>query len=566
MADLNPVEIWKAQKHGFDVWPDFLRWAETGISYDEIDEPDLQRLKWHGIFWRKHDRNRYMLRVRIPACEMTADQAHALAFIAYEAGHEILDLTTRGNIQIQGLTIEKIPKAIAALERSGLTSKQTGLDNIRNVTSHPLAGLDLEELIDTREAARAVTALFIDNRALADLPRKFNIGFSGRRDTAPHDWTQDISWLAAYGPESAVGYRLLIGGMQGPTPHLGWHLPVFVRPDQLCEVTLSILHLFRETGSRSARRNQVRFRYLVEKLGASGALEEIEGRIGYKLARFAEPPPPPEQIESFIGWFPQRQPGRWAVGISVPMGRLTWEQFRGVATLASKYGDGTIRSTTDQNLVLPSVRGADRAAMGIELAAFGLAFEADSLTRQTIACTGKQFCNLALTEAKGYALPMLEELRRRHVELYGIRIAISGCANACAQHHTADIGLRGVRVRQGVRAADAFDIYLGGGVGRTLRLGRPYQKGVPIKRIADTLQCIVREFHQQRGGAESFSAYWQRVLAEHEPEVVMAEEVPIWQCGNCGYDHTGAAPPGFCPICGGVRRQFAVRYETAQAI
>ena len=138
------------------------------------------------------------------ACEMTAAQARALAFAAYEAGHEIIDITTRGNIQIQGLTIERIPKVIAALERTGLTTRQTGLDNIRNVTSHPLAGLVPAELIDTREAARAVTALFVGDRELADLPRKFNISFNGRADNAPPDWTQDISLLAARLPEAQL--------------------------------------------------------------------------------------------------------------------------------------------------------------------------------------------------------------------------------------------------------------------------------------------------------------------------------------------------------------------------
>jgi ferredoxin-nitrite reductase len=566
MPNLNQIESWKAQKHGFDVWPEFLQWADAGTTYDKINDDDLQRLKWYGIFWRKHDHNRYMLRVRISACEMTALQARALAFAAYEAGHEIVDVTTRGNIQIQGLTVEKIPKVIAALERTGLTTKQTGLDNIRNVTSHPLAGLDLAELLDTREAARAVTALFIDNRELADLPRKFNIVFNGRADNAAHDWTQDIAWLAAFGPANAVGYRLLVGGMQGQTPHAGWHIPVFVQPDQVCDVTSAILRLFREKGSRSARRNQVRFRYLVEKLGIDSVLQEIERRIGYNLMRFAEPPPAPAQAESFVGWFPQRRPGRWAVGIAVPMGRLTWQQFEGVAILARDFGDGTLRTTPDQNLILPDICGADRGALGTALAALGLGFEADSLTRQTIACTGKQFCSLALTEAKGYGLQLIEDLRRRHVELYGIRIAISGCANACAQHHTSDIGLRGVRVRQGLRAVDAFDIYLGGGVGRTITLARLYQKGLPVNRVADTLERIVREFHNQRLRGETFSTYWQRVLAEREPEMILPEELPAWHCAACGYDHLGASPPGFCPRCAGVKRQFALRQQVSAAV
>jgi sulfite reductase beta subunit-like hemoprotein len=185
-----------------------------------------------------------MLRVRIPACEMTAELARVLAFIAYSSGHEIVDLTTRGNLQIQGLPIGKISAAIQAIESVGLTSKQTGLDNVRNVTSHSLSGIDPGELIDTREAARAVTTLFIDSRSLADLPRKFNIAVSGAPHTAPQDWTQDIAWLDARGPDSTMGYRLLIGGMQGPSPHLGQHLPFSSGRDSLSRSRFGCCNFF----------------------------------------------------------------------------------------------------------------------------------------------------------------------------------------------------------------------------------------------------------------------------------------------------------------------------------
>jgi precorrin-3B synthase len=558
VSPLNPVEAWKAKKHGFDVWPDVLNWAAQKTSYDQIDEADLHRMKWYGVFWRKEDRDRYMLRVRIPACEMTAAQARALAGIAHESGHEIVDVTTRGNIQIQGLTIDKVPGVIGALNEAGLTSKQTGLDNVRNVTSHPFAGFDPAELIDTRDLARAVTDLFLDNRDLANLPRKFNVAFNGRADNAPAEWTQDIAWLAAFGPDSTVGFRLLLGGTQGQAPHLGWHVPVFVRPDQVTGVTLQVLRIFQEMGSRSARRNQVRFRFLIESLGLDRILQEIEQRIGYPLTRFPTPPPAPRETESFIGWFPQRQPDRCAVGVAIPMGRLTWQQMEGLAAISAKHGDGTIRTTTDQNLVLPGISATDKDALAMDLAALGLSFEADSLTRQTVACTGKQFCSLALTEAKGYAFEMIEDLRRRQLELHGIRIAISGCANSCAQHHTSDIGLRGIRVRKGQEVLDAFDIYLGGGIGKSITFGILYLKGVPFKRIADTLDKIVREFYRNRVSGESFSAFWQRTLTDRQPETVLPEEVPTWRCANCSYDHVAQSPPGFCPRCAGVKRQFAL--------
>jgi NAD(P)H-nitrite reductase large subunit/rubredoxin len=215
-----------------------------------------------------------------------------------------------------------------------------------------------------------------------------------------------------------------------------------------------------------------------------------------------------------------------------------------------------IRTATDQNVVLPNVPGEAREALGNTLAALGLGFEADSLTRQTIACTGKQFCSLAVTEAKSYAFQLVEELRRRRVETYGIRIAISGCPNACAQHHTADIGLKGVRVRRGLRVVDGFDVYLGGGVSGSLDLGHLHRKGVPFSQLSECLEKVIRQFHAERGADESFSAFWRKRLAGEKPEVVAEEELPVWRCEPCGYLHAGERPRGFCPNCGAVRARF----------
>lgn len=562
MAGLNSVEVWKAAKHGFDVWPDLLRWAQEGTPHGAIEEPDLQRMKWYGIFWRKNDRDRYMIRIRIPGCEMTADQARAVAFVAYESGHGIVDVTTRGNVQVQGLTIQKVPGVIAALERVGLTSKQTGFDNIRNVTSHPLSGLDPAELIDTRELARAITDLFVGSRELSDLPRKFNIALNGRTDSSPSDWTQDISWLAARDPDGDVGFRLLLGGTGGQNPHLGWHVPVFIRPEQVVDVTYRILQVFRELGDRGAKRTQVRFRYLIERIGAGNVLEEVEKRLGFSLVRFADPPPPPRSAESFIGWFPQKQFDRWSVGVAVPMGRLTWQQMEGLAILARRYGDGSLRSAIDQNLLLPNVAGEHHDALGHDLAALGMSFEADSLVRNSVACTGKQFCSLAVIETKGLAFQLVEELRRRRVETYGIRIAMSGCVNACAQHHTADIGLKGVKVRKGLKVVDGFDLYLGGGISGHVELGILHKKGVPFSQLPELLERLIREFHVHRQEGESFSAFWRRRLTGLKPEVVAPEEPPTWRCQECEYLHQGQEPPGFCPRCAAVRSRFAVQDES----
>ena len=554
---LNAVEVWKAAQHGFDVWPDLLRWAREGTSVDRIEEPDLQRLKWYGVFWRKSDRERYMIRIRIPGCEMTSAQARAIAFVAYEAGHEIADVTTRGNVQVQGLPIQKIPGILAALEAVGLTTRQTGFDNIRNVTCPPLAGLDPAELIDPRPLARAISAMFVGSRELADLPRKFNIAITGRPDSAPADWTQDVAWLAARGDDGAAGFRLLVGGTQGQHPRLASCIPVLVPPERVVAATEAVLRLFRERGSREAKRHQVRFRYLVDAIGPDGVLEEVERRLGAPLPRFPAPPAPPAAGEGFIGWFPQRSSGRFAVGVAVPMGRLTWQQLEGLAVLAARHGDGTLRTATDQNVLLPGVRGEAREALGLDLGALGLAFEADALTRQTVVCTGKQFCSIAVTETKGLGFQLVEALRRRRVETFGIRIAISGCPNACAQHHTADIGLKGVKVRRGLRIVDGFDVLLGGGVGAELTLATPYKKGVPFAQLPELLERVIREYHARRQPGESFTAFWQARLRGTPPDVVAPEEPPAWRCRECDYVHAGAAAPAFCPRCAALRARFA---------
>ena len=227
----SAVETWKSAKHGLDVWPDVLRHAQQKTPMSKIETPELERMKWYGFFYRKNnDNNHYMCRIRIPGCEMTAEQARALAYIAYQSGYSLLDVTTRGNIQIQGLTIEQLPVVRSALEKVGLTSQQTGHDNIRNITSHPFSGIDPKELLDTRELANQIHAMIIGNREFSDLPRKFNVALTGRRSLSTHAWTQDLSYVASRRPDGELGIPGAAWRKSGPgsptcLPHPGLHPP-----------------------------------------------------------------------------------------------------------------------------------------------------------------------------------------------------------------------------------------------------------------------------------------------------------------------------------------------------
>ena len=198
--------------------------------------------------------------------------------------------------------------------------------------------------------------------------------------------------------------------------------------------------------------------------------------------------------------------------------------------------------------------------MAYAIARYGLSFEPDTVSRNMVACTGKQFCNIAVTETKGYAYQLIETLRRRNVQLYGIGLHMSGCPSSCAMSYTADIGLKGAKVRRGLRVLDAFDVYLGGGIGHQVQLGILYQKAVPFAQLAEFLKKLINEFHLHRDRNETFSQYWQRKLGGHQAEP-LSEDLLTWHCTSCSHLHVGENPPFFCPICSALRSKFEPAQE-----
>jgi precorrin-3B synthase len=563
---MNKVEEWKRAKHGFDVWPDLLRYAHERQPMKAIDDADLERMKWHGVFYRKRDGDgTYMLRLRVTAGELTSDQAKAIAYVAYQYGYGIVDITTRANIQVQGLAIENVPTALARLEATGMITKQTGHDNVRNVFGHPLSGVDPDELLDTRTLCQEITGFFLGSRVYSDLPRKFNIALNGRTEHALYYWSQDISFLAYRDQDCDVAFQMLLGGNQGQNPHLGRAVPVLVRPDQVVEFVRAILDLFRERGSRE-KRDAARFCYLLDAIGIGGVLDWLDEKLPFRLEPCPAEPPPPTGYEDLVGWFRQKQPQRWAMGLCVPLGRLAWQQLESMALLAKKWGDGTLRLTPEQGLIVPNIPTGFRDAAATAAAGCGLSPHADSLARSTMACTGKQFCNIAVTETKGLMFQLIEKLRQRALALHGIRIHMSGCPSSCAAHHTADIGLKGVRVRRLLGTREGFDVYLGGGVAGQVHLARPYRLGVDVQQLPRLIEEVVSEYYRAGRPGQTFSAYWrEKLLGQDETKVGEADyHAPTWLCEGCGYEHQGEDPPVFCPSCAGLRRQFA-RVEADEA-
>jgi precorrin-3B synthase len=556
---MNKVEAWKQEKHGFDVWADVEAYAQARTAMAEIAEADLERMKWYGIFYRKRDEDgSYMIRVRIPGCELTSPQAHALAEVA-KIGYAIIDVTTRGNIQIQGFRIQDLPGVLARLDEVGLTCKQTGHDNVRNVMTHPWAGLDPAELVDVRPLCRTLTDVFLNDRSLSNLPRKFNIAVDGRAAPAAHCWTQDTSFVAASRPDGSVAYHWLLAGTQGQNPRIAWKLPVFVTEQQAPEVFLQSLLVFNEEGARE-KRDKARLRYLIERIGDIDFLERVEAKLGYTLERTDEPIPPAEEAEDFVGWFRQKQTGLWALGVNVPLGRLTHEQLDGLAHLADKEGDGTLRTAYDQGIVIPNIPTANRVAAARSLNRLGLEHEADTVARNIMACTGRQFCNIAVSETKGHAFALMDKLRAKGVKLAGIKINMSGCPSSCAQTYLGDIGLKGVRVRRKTGTCDGFDVFLGGGVHETVELGILYRKGVDVDQLPAMIEELVRTYDREAEGDQTFSRFWRGRLnsTRHFPFATHEEDFrpDVWVCEKCGHEHAAEDPPIFCPKCSALRKNF----------
>jgi ferredoxin-nitrite reductase len=563
---MNKVEAWKAEKHGFDVWPDVEAHARAATPMSEIADPDLERMKWYGIFYRKRvEDGRYMVRIRIPGCELTAAQAKMVAVIARD-GYSIIDVTTRGNLQVQGLHVNDLPKMVDRLEAVGLTSKQTGHDNVRNVMTHPWAGLDPAELVDVRALCRRLTEVFLDDRLLSNLPRKFNVAVDGRPAPALHCWTQDTSFVAARRDDGSIAFHWLLAGTQGQNPHLAWKVPVWVREQQAPDVLLHALHVFRDHGSRE-KRDKARLRYLIEKIGVEEFLRRVEERLGYALQPCDAEIPEIDEQEDFIGWFRQKQEGLLALGVSIPLGRLTHEQFDGLADLADRYGNGTLRTAYDQGMVVPNIPASDRAGAVRLLNRVGLEHEADSITRNIIACTGRQFCNIAVSETKGHAFGLMDALRAKGVRLAGIKVNMSGCPSSCAQTYTSDIGLKGVRVRRGSTTCDAFDVLVGGGVQGRVELGRLYRKGVDLVQLPEVIAELVRTYDDEHERGQTFSRFWRQRLGDgHEPSALDPDEhrPDVWLCESCSHEHRGDDPPVFCPRCAALRRNF-VRLDPGNA-
>jgi sulfite reductase (ferredoxin) len=458
----------------------------------------------------------FMMRVGVPNGILRADQARVLAGIARDHGHNLADITVRQNIQFHWLTIESLPEIMEALTPAGLSPQGACGDVVRNVTGCPLAGIAHDEIIDASPLALEVSHALQANNDFYNLPRKFKISITGCSAWCSYPEINDIGLTAVRrGPKNSqdIGYSIRIGGGLSNEPHLAVRLNAFVRPDQAAAVVRASTEIFRDQQGLRESRDRARLKYLFMREGwtADRFLDEIQNRIGYKLDPAVEEIVPDDVLRDHVGIHPQKQFGSSYVGASVLRGRLTGDQLESAAQLAERFGTGDLRLTVMQNLLflnIPSARAGDLAR---ELEQLGLRVEGTPFWRGGIACTGTEFCKLAITETKGFLRWLVEEMEERLPQFdQQLRLHVTGCPNSCGQHWIADIGLEGKKIKLEGRLTDAYYFCVGGSVGKHAAIARPVGFRTPAHLVPEAIERLLRKYLVERDSGENLRAYFAR--------------------------------------------------------
>lgn len=510
-ASQNKFEKLKAEKDGLAVKTELDQFASIG--WEAMDETDREhRLKWLGVFFRPVTPGKFMMRMRLPNGIVTSNQMRVLGEVVQRYGDDgNADITTRQNIQLRGVRIEDLPNIFERFEPVGLTSVQSGMDNVRNITGDPVAGIDADELFDTRELVGLVQDMITNkgegNPAFTNLPRKFNIAIAGGRDNSVHAEINDLAFIPAYkeasGEESSpntqiLGFNVLVGGFfSAKRCEAAIPLNAWVPPEDVVAVCKTVLEVYRDHGLR-ANRQKARLMWLIDEWGLDKFRSVVENKLGKSLQRAAEKDEIDWDKRDHIGVYPQKQPGLNYVGLHVPVGRLYAQDMFDLARLAEVYGSGEIRLSVEQNLIINNIPDSRLEAFLTEPLLQRFSIKPDILTRGLVSCTGAQFCNFALIETKNRALAMIEALEAELTLTRGVRIHWTGCPNSCAQPQVADIGLMGTKVRKNGKAVEGVDIYMGGKVGKDAHLGICVTKGIPC----EDLQPVLRDLLIEQFGAE----------------------------------------------------------------
>jgi ferredoxin-nitrite reductase len=522
---LNKVEKVKAEKDGLDVKHELEHFANIG--WEAVDKNDLEtRLKWLGIFYRPVTPGKFMVRMRLPNGVISSEQMRVLGSAIERYGNEgTADITTRQNIQLRGVHLEDIPEMFTRFKEVSLTSIQSGMDNVRNLTGSPVAGIDPDELIDTREMNQQVQDMITNhgegNYSFSNLPRKFNIAIEGARDNSIHAELNDLAFIPAY-KDGILGFNVLVGGYLSAqrcaeSIPLGVWVPAI--NEAVVDFSRAVLTVYSDRGGEAglrASRPKARLMWLIETWGVEKFRQALEQELGITLIDAAPTDEITQDKKDHLGVHPQKQPGYSYIGLHVPMGRLSAEPMYELARLAEVYGNGEIRLTVEQNAIIPHVADENVETFLSEPLLKEFSISPSTLTRSVISCTGARYCNFAVIETKDRAWQIAQELDRELDIPQRVRLHWTGCPNSCGQPQAGDIGLMGTKVRKDGKAVEGAKIYAGGKVGKGAELGEIVNQGVATDDLKTTLRSLLME---------KFNAKLKDGVVIEEPQTVVEEIV-----------------------------------------
>ena len=522
-------EIRRFAREGFDSIPPewigtYFRWWGVYTQGDGAGVTGGQGGEGRAL-------QRFMVRIRIPNGMMSSQQLRAIADLTRQHANGIADLTVRQNIQIHWVTIESLPEVLDGLWQVGLNTMGACGDVVRNVTGCPVAGVDADEIVDASPLVLQASRLLAGNADFYNLPRKFKISITGCRVWCPYPEINDIGLTAltrVVDGEPEVGFSLRVAGGLSTEPYLGARLNAFVCWNQVMPVIKGIAELFRDSEVLREHRERARLKFLFLRHGwtADRFLRELQERIGFRLDSAVEEQPPDDVYRDHVGIHAQRQPGLSYVGAVALRGRITAEQMGAAADLADRFAGGELRATNMQNLLVVNVPSVNAELLARELDAIGLKVGGSTFWRGTVACSGTEFCKLAITETKTFSRWLVEELEERlpgfdqHLKLH-----VTGCPNSCGQHWIADIGIEGKKIRVQDRMVDAYYFCVGGALGLHQATARPVGYRCPATEVPEALERLLSRYLGQREPGENLRRFFVRHSDTELREFLAGESV-----------------------------------------
>jgi ferredoxin-nitrite reductase len=529
---LADQEKFKREEHPFDAYE---RLKEQARNNTPPSPADNFRWRYYGIFYVAPAQDSYMCRLRIPNGILKHWQLSGVADLTESYGGAFAHVTTRANIQIREILPKSSVALIEGIQDIGLCSRGSGADNIRNVTGTPTAGIDPQELIDTRPFAREWHYHILNDRSLTGLPRKFNVAFDGAGKIAVLEDTNDIAFSAVevrdgFSIEPGVWFRLGVGGITGHRD-FAKETGIVVKPEDATMVADAIVRVFIETGDRT-NRLKARLKYVLDTMGVEKFMAAVEEKFGRKLTRASAEAisvRPAFDRMAHIGVHPQKQPGVNWIGVVLPLGKITSEQMRGLAKIAGDLGDGDIRLTVWQNLLISGLRDENVALAAAAIEQLGLAVKASHVRAGLIACTGNAGCKFAASDTKRHAAEIGDWCEPRVNIDTPLNIHLTGCHHSCAQHYISDIGLIAAKVPGATEddTVEGYHLFTGGGFGPDAEIGQEVYRDIKAEDAPKTVERLLKAYLANRTSSdETFLTFARRHDGEALRKLADAEVTP----------------------------------------